>query len=417
MKRFVRGRSFLKSEDINSCRLFFLAYVPWVCLALLKYTNYRKLFPIKDMLGSMRYIVILLLLLKFVYDRRYQRLYFSRNLAGIAVIGLCVLIEWHTEDTTVPIVLLSMFIFSAGNLKFDDILLVSFIIEVFVMAAALGGAYFGVIPNDIYGDAVRTRMALGFQFCTFGSHLMLFITMSYVCLRKRICFAECVLLLGINYILYRLTVTRVDIFIVAPFIAICYIWPLLSDKIPQNFFTKLLFQYGGILSVFFSVLAQKFYDPDIAWLAKINAALSSRLQLGHEAIQQYGIRLFGQQIRWVGVGSKTKHPDWDYNYVDCSYLKYLLNYGLVFLIILMLGMTWMGKQALEEQNQMLCVSYIALFLFAMVDAELCVLAFHPFLLSIGGFFWPNQQNTPGVRKEGCFLTGNRGYVTMSSMIG
>lgn len=377
---------FIKSENKKSCLLFFLAYIPWVSLALIRYTYFKDLFASKEMMQEMRYIVMAILLLKFVYDRRYERTCLKRNLIGIAVIVLCLVIEWHTEDTTVPIVILSLFIFSANNIEFDDILRVSLVISVCVMVAAVSCSCFGVIPNHTWENAVRIRRDFGFTYCTFGSHLMLFITMEYVCIRKQLCWVEGAVLLGLNCLWYRGTLTRLDFLIVIPFVAVCCVWPCLSGRIPKNILTKLIFQYGGVLIAIFSICMQWLYNPDIRMIEDINQIFSLRLQLGHEAIQQYGIRLFGQHIKWVGVGGKTKHPEWVYNYVDCSYLKYLLNYGLIFFIVLMLALVWIGKQALDEQNQMLCISYIALFVFAMVDAELCVLAFHPFLLSAGSFF-------------------------------
>ena len=93
----------------------------------------------------------------------------------------------------------------------------------------------------------------------------------------------------------------------------------------------------------------------------------------------------GRQAHIPGRAGKSQVT---YNYVDCSFLKYMLNYGMIVAILLLAGMLYIGKKAIERQEQALCVSLFFLYIFAMVDAELCVLAFHPFLLKMGGLLNP-----------------------------
>lgn len=378
----------MKTKYTRSSLLFLIAYVLWVSVTLLRYTYIKDLFPtkfpMKDVVIYTKYVVYVLLILKFWDDGIYR----FRNFVGLAVVFYLGYIEWIVRDKTVMLFMLCIFIYSAANIDFDDILKVTLMIEVSVLVITITLSLCGIIPNNVWDEGVRSRYDLGFTYCTFGSHLMLFITMVYSCVRKRITFFETGILAAINIWLYSYNNTRIDLYIAIPFLLFFYVWTHFSDGIKQNIITKVLFQYSGAIIGIVSIAAQVLYNPETSIYVKINDILSYRLYLGHRAIEEYGFTLFGQNIRWVGQGGIKKNPLLTYNYVDCSFLKYTLNYGVVFMILLLIGTIYIGKKAIEREEKALCISLLFLYVFAMVDAELCVLAFHPFLLQMGELLNP-----------------------------
>lgn len=374
----------MKIKYTRSNLLFIVAYVMWITIALLKYTYIKDIFAIKEMIVYTKYVVFILLVLKFFDEGIYR----FRNFVGLAIIFFVGYIEYSVQDETVSLFVLCIFIYSASRVEFEDILKVTLLVEILILVITVGLSLKGVIPNNIWDIGVRQRYDLGFIYCTFSSHLMLFITMVYSCIRKRITFFETVVLLLINLWLYSYNNTRLDLCIVIPFLIFFYVWTHFSRTVKGNFINKLLFQYGGPFIAIFSILAQAFYNSSKPLYIKFNELLSNRLSLGYDAIQEYGFTLFGQHIRWIGQGGIKKNPYLTYNYVDCSFLKYTLNYGVVFMILLLIGLVFIGKKAIDRNEQALCVSLLFLYIFAMVDAELCVLAFHPFLLKMGELINP-----------------------------
>lgn len=376
----------MKIKYTRSELLFLTAYVIWTTIALLKYTYIKELLPIpiNEVIVYVKYIVYVLLAAKFWNDQRYR----FHNFIGLAIVFFIGYIEYSVQDNTVSLFILCIFIYSASNVEFENILRAALFVQVIVLISAIGLAIKGVIPNNIWDESVRQRYDLGFVYCTFSSHLMLFITMVYSCIRKKITFFETVILLLINLWLYSYNNTRLDLCIVVPFLMFFYIWTHFSREVKGNFINKLLFQYGGPIIAIFSILAQALYNSSQPLYIKFNELLSNRLSLGYNAIQEYGFTLFGQYIRWIGQGGIKRNPYLTYNYVDCSFLKYTLNYGVIFIILLLVGLVFVGKKAINRNEQAFCVSLLFLYIFAMVDAELCVLAFHPFLLKIGELINP-----------------------------
>lgn len=385
----------MKIKYTRSELLFLIAYAVWLTVFLMKFTYLKDLLPkrlpMKDVFTYTKWIVYVILALKFWDDKVYK----LRNFVGLAIIFFIGYIEYSVQDTTVMLFMLCIFIYSASNVDFEDILKVTLIVDVLILVVTIGFSFGGIIPNNIWDEGARNRYDLGFGYCTYSSHLMLFVTMVYSCIRRRITFYETVVLAAISFWLYSYNNTRIDMCIVIPFLVFFFVWTCLSEEVGQNFVTKVMFQYSGVIIAIISIAAHAFYDPDIALYAKINSLLSNRLYYGKMAIQEYGFSLFGQHIRWVGQGSIKENPSLIYNYVDCSFEKYTLNYGVVFLILLLIGLVYMGKKAIESGDKALCVSLLFLYVFAMVDAELCVLAFHPFLLKIGGLINP----LPGGKNE------------------
>lgn len=381
----------MKIKYTRSSLLFLIAYVMWITVTLLRYTYIINLFPAKFPINVVlvytQWLVYLLLALKFWDDRMYR----IRNFVGLATVFFIGGIEYFVQGKTGQIFMLCIFIYSAANVDFDDILKVSLFVEVVVFMLTIGLSFGGIIPNNIWDEGMRHRYDLGFTYCTFGSHLMLFITMVYSCIRKRITFFEAVALAAVNVWLYSYNDTRLDLCIVIPFLVFFYVWTHFAKGIRKNIITRVMFQYSGVIIAVISIVAQVFYDPDIYISGKINELLSNRLDLGCRAVEEYGFTLFGQYIRWVGQGGVKLDPSLVYNYVDCSFLKYTLNFGIVFLILLLTGLVYIGGKAIERGEQVLCVSLLFLYVFAMVDAELCVLAFHPFLLKIGELLNPAPE--------------------------
>ncbi len=89
-----------------------------------------------------------------------------------------------------------------------------------------------------------------------------------------------------------------------------------------------------LLAVAAVVLTVAYYKA-FPFTEKLNAWMSGRLILQSNALYEHGISVFGNPFQMRGMASGF--PVLDLNYVDCSYMQMLLQYGvLIFLIYLFL---------------------------------------------------------------------------------
>ncbi|MBO6015484.1 MAG: hypothetical protein J6P60_02720 [Lachnospiraceae bacterium] len=360
--------------------LFFAAYVLWLTFAAIKLTYFKEMFAFSDINEKIGNVALVILLLKFVVDDRYD----WRGITGVLVTAVVYYISVHANAPGIWIPV--CFVFGARNINYRDILKATMIVQLGVMAATVTCSLIGIIPNELWDEVTRQRYSLGYTFCTYGSHISLFLTLIYLSLRRKINLWEMAFWLCWNGVWYRVTQTRTDLLLCVPFVLLCYLVGKLHLAFHSRKIAQSLYMIIGPLIASAAVAAQWFFDERIPEMRKINIALNSRLKLGHDAITEYGLRAFGQYIRWVGRGSIKHHPDWIYNYVDSSYLKYLLHYGVVFFILLMIGIVLMGKWVADSQNPGLQIAFVVWLLYGAIDAELFELGFQPFMLFLGYAF-------------------------------
>ena len=360
--------------------LFLTAYILWLLFAVIRLTYLKDLFAFSVMNRYVEKIVMGLLLLKLIEDDRYG----IKGILGICVVAALYYVSLQANAT--ELVLPVGFIFSARNVDYRHFFKATLAVQLSVMAVSVTCSLMGVIPNEAWEEPERIRYSLGYTFCTYGSHISLFLTLVYMSLRKRLKFMEAALLLIWNLIWYQVTDTRTDLFLFVPAIVGCYVLGRLEIKMWTRWIYRLALMLAGPVIAFGAIAAQWYFDIDNALWLRFDHALNSRLRLGHDAITQYGFSLWGQYIKWVGRGGIKLHPDWVYNYVDCSFLKYLLHYGIVFFVLLLLGLVLVGRMVAESRNPALAVAFVAWLLYGAVDAELFALNFQPFMLLLGYSF-------------------------------
>lgn len=357
--------------------LFFTAYVLWLLFAVLKLTYLKELIPYKTVNGYVEKAVFILLLLKLLDDDKYG----LKGILGIAVVGILyyVSIQANAPGIMIPI----YFVYSARNVDYKDVFKVTMVVQLTIMAVSVVCSLRGIIPNEIWDEETRARYSLGYTFCTYGSHISFFLTLIYMSIRKNIHFAEMVFLLAWNFIWYEVTDTRIDLLLCIPAVVGCYVLPKFHFQIKDNWFWRIALMAAGPVLAGVAIGGQWFYKAGHPLWERLNTMLNGRLYYGHEAIANYEFTFLGQYIKWIGRGSLKKHPDWIYNYVDCSYLKYLLHYGIFFFCLLMLTIIIVGGSIPKKSNIGLSIGFLLWLIYGMIDAELLDLSFQPFMLLLG----------------------------------
>ena len=148
---------------------------------------------------------------------------------------------------------------------------------------------------------------------------------------------------------------------------------------------------GWIQQWSFPICAIAIYLATMAYngtgfLAKLDDWLSGRLYYTQNSMHEFGIKLFGQKIEWHGwggFGHIRDKLDGNYNFVDTSYLKILLEYGLVILLLILVMWTATSIIAYRHRHRYLVWALSFLAIYSMVEQWLMNLGTNPFLLFLG----------------------------------
>ena len=280
-----------------------------------------------------------------------------------------------------------LFAFGARDIDFKRICRITLAITGFLLVFIIASAYAGIIPNYHTDTAVRSRDYLGFRYALYAATLLANIVFLYVYIKDdRIKLVEIAGLFLVFWYIYRKTDSRLTfaLAIATLLVALVYKWRkkrILKHKALPGLLVP-SYIYASVLSIYLTVR----YNPNVAWMAKINGILGRRLEYGRESITQFGIRLLGNpDIVWIGNGL-TKEGETmvgTYLYVDNLYVQILQRYGVIFLIAYLALATIAMVRCYKKREYLLLVIMTIIAAHGVIDDLILYLHFNTFELLFG----------------------------------
>lgn len=287
-------------------------------------------------------------------------------------------------------------IVGAKNIHFDRILKVFFGVSLVILAAAMICSQAGMIENLVY-PSVRggVRQCFGTIYPTdFAAHVF-YMAMAALCMNnRRIHIADIVIVGALGVFVYKacsaFTGTMTLGLAAIGMIVVMIVQRRLEQKEKMADTDAPLGWWNGILRfltlapVFFAALfigMVHLYRPESAFWAKLDQILSLRLSVSAEGTANYAYRLFGQHVEEFGNGRSIETRE-HYFFLDDSYLRMALIYGIVILIVVLLMMIIIANRAVRYQRCMLYLAMLLIALHCFMEQHLLEMAFNPFILGM-----------------------------------
>lgn len=368
-KKYTRGE-----------QIFFCAYILYFILSMLSmvYRKEANIWGNVQMIFSyVKPCMGLALFLKIWDDERYCR-------KEIIICAICIFVVLCSSRNSrdIRIVWLVFMALSMKNIYFDDILKIQVILQGVIFGITLFLASYGIIENKMHGSVVwgstimqgagKFRYDLGFGHPNTASGIFLFLTMMYLCTKKNIKIIQVIIGIILNYLLYMQTGSRTSLLLTVIFLPFIY---FINHKRNFTRFWKYSFIAASIAIPLIAMLAQIFYDPSNKLYNYINYLLSDRIQLGHDGFFEFGFTLFGQSINYY-AGTR-------YQFVDCSYMRALLDFGLIFYCFFIIACFITMRNLVKAERKELCVIFFMWLIFGMVEDTMLNIAFQPICLLLG----------------------------------
>lgn len=273
-------------------------------------------------------------------------------------------------------------IVGAKNVSFDKILKEYLVIGILILIAALVASQVGLIENLVYPSARgMDRKAFGTIYPTdFAAHLF-YLNLAWLCINNR------------KVKLWDVLITVALIFIVflecgAYTSTICLglcivaeitIWICKKKNYEPKYLTT--FTWMPVLMGAMFIILTHLYRGGVQFWDRLNQVLSLRLQISAQGVQQYGYSLFGQNIAEVGNGGAVETRD-NYFFLDDSYLRIALEYGVLILAIVLIVLIIIGKRAICEKRYMLLAALVLISIHCFMEQHMLEIAFNPFILCL-----------------------------------
>lgn len=284
--------------------------------------------------------------------------------------------------------IIMFFIFSARNVDMRKIIDVSMWISVFILCFVSLSALNGIVHNEININYMleRERQFLGFKYVLFPVTVWSNITCLWMLKRKdRITWKEILFFLIINQLLFEYTNSRLVYLIVLMRIFALMMFKSKMKKIIYTKIVKNIMIFSTLIACVFSFYVTMNYDPTDVYQYLINFILEGRLELAQDAIHNYGWPVWGEDIKWVGnsLDENGIKAEGAYNYVDCAYIHFMLEYGIVVSALLMLVLIKLMKKLAKKNEIILMIVFSSLAIHGIIDDLILQLHYNACWLLLG----------------------------------
>ena len=243
----------------------------------------------------------------------------------------------------------------------------------FVIALLLGifTPFKGNIVQARAGGIERTRYGLGFFYASLGQFYFLSIVLAYILIKEKLKLTESFIFILISAILFYFTDTKAP-FAYSVFAVVLF---LIIDKLKETRIFD-LFSCISILSPFIACIGMFFmsffYSNNNKVLSMINHIVSGRLELTHNAIMRFGVKIFGQTAPEV-LGDPTC-------YLDSSLMVLLVLFGLMVTIISLCFMSFFAYLSYKNKKVAILVVIFFISLRGAFDLGFMAIQFSPVVL-------------------------------------
>ncbi len=368
-----------KTSDL----FYFLALGLFLTFTVLSTSLYYSVFH-----GRPFQVMYLICVALLVVQELHRISFSTKEMVGLAVAGALFAIAFIVVEGALSRSVSCIFLFAycGRRVPFRRIavfvLNLTFVLVVFVILSG----YVGIIENFVVDNKGRVREYLGFRYALFPSAHLLNMISLWVWLKKdKMPLPGACFWAAAGAWMYIKTDSRLS-FVLGLCILLTGLilrWlPRILDKLhPVRWLLALSFPLCAAVSMGLTV----FYDKNIPWMAALNKALSSRLSLGRNSLDNYGWRWFGQTIDWVGNGLNAygQVEEGAYDYVDCLYVRLLQNFGPIFLVLFLVLVTAALFRASRRRDTFLLVVLATVAAHCMLDDLSMYLYYNTFWIALG----------------------------------
>lgn len=370
----------LSGRVISGEQLFFFAFTLSLVASFVVNTtfmNYLKL----NMVNWVNYAAFSILLVKiYIFDRFKWPEY-----VVITIVLALAFLSWRKTQINSVMVIFG-FICGARGIDFEKIVRHYFNVNLMLLLLTAFYSLLGIISNLAFFRGDIYRYSLGVDYPTDLAAYVFYLCLAY-------CYLNChnmnwpkwLALIGIDIVMYLITNTRVDAFLILMIIPVMLI---VSGSINSKFkkFVVSSFWYLNIIFPYVFVLLTYYFTFNKPWMVKANRLLSGRLTYGEEGFEKYGVTLFGRKITEHGWGGSKglhmmKDNPFNYFYIDSSFVRAMIINGVIIGVIAFTILILVSIRETIRHNYVLPAILFLVVLSSLIDQHLLEITYDPFLLS------------------------------------
>lgn len=381
----------LHIDKLKRLRINDLTYFFWGVYIFASFLNSIGIFFINDELQLglklIRYICYGIFVSKIFIDWKNGE---KITISILTIVFVSLAIALFAKNRSI---FFSVIIFIAlRNMEFDKLIKIALNIYLIGFLIVICLAMLNIIPNWEFSRGNMPRYALGFIYATDAIGIYLIIILMFFYTKKdKATKIELLVLEAINVFMYSYTNGRLSFILISAVLFIQFLSKF--EFIKKIFYNKFVQKSLQIIChtlpvvLFLGIhLLVIMYANNIFIANKVNRILSDRIKLTYQAYRKNDVNLFGNDIKWQGWGAygykeQDDGEEFVYNFVDSSYARLVLDYGIVFSCIII----WAYREILiinyENKNYWLIFAILIILGWSFIEQYLVSLGKNVFILS------------------------------------
>ena len=269
-----------------------------------------------------------------------------------------------------------MFTFAARNLKIELIMTVSAITLILLMVIVIACSQLNIIPDVIITKGVANDEpchCLGFRHPNTVGILVFGISSAIMIARGgRMRAIETLAIIGFCLLVYRYTLCRSMLFGVM----LVLLLGRVAFAIPARFYESRCAQVFTCtlpaIVAFVAFALVVCYDPSVAWMVKLNDALSWRLSFGHQALESCGLTPFGRVpdfplFDYLKIEDGQLVPAIGPIPTDCFFVRSFMCAGVLPSVAYLALFTIAFSRSLKTSNPLFVVAFLGILIYSMSE--------------------------------------------------
>ena len=358
----------IKRIDLIYC----IALAIFIISRILSHTSYNISINIKH---SLSFIATLIIVFKILMYDKLSLKEFSIYLGMIIVSILSIL---HSKEY--EILCTVIFIIGAKNISFDLIAKTYRFVASILISLTVLFSLIGLIKENLFYRGEIVRRTFGYSYPTDFIALIFYILLVdwYLCIKhKKNIWWRLIIYLGAAILTMFYCDSRLGsifILMLIPISLIVKYCEIYKKNLPILFFEK----YSVIICTIISIMLVTLYIkyPSSNLLYKIDSISSFRLTLTVWALKMFGYPLWGRDIYTEYFS--MNNDKWFF--IDNSYYCMLIQYGMIFSIMMILLITFNNKKLVASGNKLIPFVFCLIALNSIVGQQFFLLEYNIFLL-------------------------------------
>lgn len=366
-----------------------ISYISLCFSIILYFTYYFSINSYLTSIGILRsllsvelYGTIFFLLITILAQKTYK----INQFVILCIVVILGAIVSRNVDNSQTFLILLLFMIAGLNMEPDRIYRFCFRVNIFFLITIILCSKIGIIEDRVSNALGHApRHCLGFT--APNAPLVLFFSMLlFIAYKKeKIKIIHYILFLSATFYLYKEADMRAPFWGGIAMLAILYVARNIEETFWKRKFLQNLSYIVIPLCLIASFVLPVLYSMGVSWIQQLDVLTSGRIQLGVMAFENYGVKPFGQLMQFNYGLSGTYNENAVYFYLDSSYLKYIFQYGYVFVGLILYAYHRAIKYAVFTQNVYLLLSLVIALFFFVWNPQLVYIPYNPFIITIIGY--------------------------------